>query len=154
MSKAPRRRRELGFSIVELMVASTISVIMFTVIIQLFSNNKEAYRIQEGASVLNENARYAVSHLQYYLRLADHWGGIEPDEVNIDAGSRLLQHVAIRNRTKPTGTIQICGDDTINVEGGFSTLTFPAKGYDSDRRPFTDEIGNLELKLRIGRRRH
>lgn len=86
MSKAPRRRRELGFSIVELMVASTISVIMFTVIIQLFSNNKEAYRIQEGASVLNENARYAVSHLQYYLRLADHWGGIEPDEVNIDAG--------------------------------------------------------------------
>ncbi len=86
MSEAPRHRRELGFSIVELMVASTISVIMFTVIIQIFSNSKEAYRIQEGASVLNENARYAVSHLQYYLRLADHWGGVESDEVNVDVG--------------------------------------------------------------------
>lgn len=71
-----------GFSIVELMVASTISIIMFAVIIELFASNKEAYRLQEGASVLNENARYAISHLQYYTRLADHWGPVQPEDVN------------------------------------------------------------------------
>lgn len=81
-----RAAKQGGFSIVELMVAVTISLIMFAVIIELFASNKEAYRIQEGSSVLNENARFAVSHLQYFMRLADHWGGIEADNVSVDAG--------------------------------------------------------------------
>ncbi|MGE0484821.1 MAG: PilW family protein [Gammaproteobacteria bacterium] len=79
-----RHRRERGFSIVELMTAVTISLIMFSVIIELFASNKQAYRLQEGASRLNENARYAVSHLQYFMRLADHWGGIEAQNVSIE----------------------------------------------------------------------
>jgi type IV pilus assembly protein PilW len=79
-----RRRRASGFSIVELMTAVAISLIMFTVIIELFASNKQAYRLQEGASRLNENARYAVSHLQYFMRLADHWGGIEAPNVTIE----------------------------------------------------------------------
>ncbi|MGR8920021.1 MAG: PilW family protein [Gammaproteobacteria bacterium] len=84
------RRSQRGLSIVELMVAVTISLIMFAVIIELFSTNKEAYRLQEGASVLNENARFAVSHLQFYMRHADHWGGIEPDNVTLDGGIPAL----------------------------------------------------------------
>lgn len=85
----PRSRRQRGFSIVELMVAVTISIIMFAVIIELFASNKQAYRLQEGASALNESARYAVSHLQYFLRLADHWGGVQPENVSVDAGVPL-----------------------------------------------------------------
>lgn len=80
------RNRQQGFSIIELMTAVTISLIMFAVILQLFASNKQAYRVQEGASVLNENARYAVGHLQYFMRLADHWGGVEPDVVSVDPG--------------------------------------------------------------------
>jgi len=86
MTLIARPRRQRGFSIVELMVAVTISVIMFAVIIELFASNKQAYRLQEGASALNESARYAVSHLQYFLRLADHWGGVQPENVSVDAG--------------------------------------------------------------------
>ncbi len=79
-----------GFSLVELMGAVTISIIMFAVIIELFINNKEAYRLQEGASVSNENARYAVSHLQFFMRLADHWGGVQPANVSVDGGVPAL----------------------------------------------------------------
>jgi Tfp pilus assembly protein PilW len=68
---------------VELLVSVTISLIMFAVIIELFSSNKDAYRMQEGASVQNENARFAMSHLQFFMRLADHWGGVEPDTVSV-----------------------------------------------------------------------
>ncbi|MCB1748871.1 MAG: PilW family protein [Gammaproteobacteria bacterium] len=82
--RARRHHRERGFSIIELMTAVTISLIMFSVIIELFASNKQAYRLQEGASRLNENARYAVSHLQYFMRLADHWGGIEAPNVNLE----------------------------------------------------------------------
>lgn len=84
------RRHCRGFSIVELMVAVTISLIMFAVIIELFVSNKEAYRLQEGASVLNENARFAINHLQYSLRMADHWGGVEPQDVAVDGGVPAL----------------------------------------------------------------
>jgi len=86
MNQALPGRGVRGFSLVELMVAVTISLIMFAVIIELFASNKQAYRVQEGASELNENARYAVSHLQYFLRLADHWGGVEAGVVNVDPG--------------------------------------------------------------------
>ena len=89
MTLITRSRRQRGFSIVELMVAVTISIIMFAVIIELFASNKQAYRLQEGASALNESARYAVSHLQYFLRLADHWGGVQPENVSVDAGVSL-----------------------------------------------------------------
>lgn len=84
------RRYCRGFSIVELMVAVTISLIMFAVIIELFVSNKEAYRLQEGASVLNENARFAINHLQYSLRMADHWGGVQPEDVSVDGGVPAL----------------------------------------------------------------
>ncbi len=84
-ARSPARPQQ-GFSIVELMVAATISIIMFAVIIELFASNKEAYRVQEGASVLNENARFAISHLQFFMRLADHWGGVEPNVVSVDGG--------------------------------------------------------------------
>ena len=80
------RGLQAGFSIVELMVAVTISMILFAVIVQLFASNKQAYRIQEGSSALNENARYAVSHLEYFLRLADHWAGVEASAVSVNAG--------------------------------------------------------------------
>lgn len=86
MNRPARPHLVRGFSIVELMVAVTISIIMFAVIIELFASNKQAYRIQEGASALNENARFAVSHLQYFMRLADHWGGVQPANLSVDGG--------------------------------------------------------------------
>lgn len=64
-----------GFSLVELMVAITIALILLAGIIQLFTSNRQAFRIQEGLNVLNENARFAMSRLQYDLRMAEHWHG-------------------------------------------------------------------------------
>jgi type IV pilus assembly protein PilW len=88
--KLAMHSRDAGFSIIELMVAVTISLIMFAVIIQLFASNKEAYRVQEGASVVNENARFAISHLQYFMRMADHWGGVEAGDVDVHGVAAAL----------------------------------------------------------------
>lgn len=70
-----------GFSLIEIMVAIAISLILLAGIIQLFSSNRQGFRIQEGFSLLNENARYAISRLQYDLRMADHWGGVDVSEI-------------------------------------------------------------------------
>lgn len=76
-----------GVTLVELMVALVVGLILLAGLIQLFISNKQAYRIQEGTAVVNENARYALSQMQYDLRMADHWGGVEGDVLDTVSGS-------------------------------------------------------------------
>lgn len=69
-----------------MMVAIVVASILLAGVIQLLVGNKQAYRIQEGASRLNENARFALNDLQYNLRMADHWGGVAASAVKVDSG--------------------------------------------------------------------
>lgn len=79
-------RRQRGITLVEMMIAITVGLILIAGIVQLFVSNKKAYRIQEAANVLNENARYAANQIEYHLRMADHWGGVKATDVTIDPG--------------------------------------------------------------------
>jgi prepilin-type N-terminal cleavage/methylation domain-containing protein len=88
-NRRTRAAHQAGVTLVEMMVAVAVGLILMAGIIQLFVSNKQAYRIQEGASVLNENARYAVNQIQYHLRLGDHWGGVETSGVTVDGGISL-----------------------------------------------------------------
>jgi type IV pilus assembly protein PilW len=54
---APDRRRHSGLSLVEMLVAIVVALILVAGIIQLLISNKQAYRLQEGFSMLNENGR-------------------------------------------------------------------------------------------------
>lgn len=76
--------RQRGITLVEMMVAMVVGLILLVGIVQLFVSNKQAYRIQEGANVLNENARYLMNQMQFDLRMADHWGGVEASEIEVD----------------------------------------------------------------------
>ena len=84
MHCAPRNER--GITLIEMMVAITVGLILLAGIVELFVSNKQAYRIQEGSNVLNENARYALNQIEYSLRLADHWGGVEGSDITVDGG--------------------------------------------------------------------
>ena len=75
--------RQRGITLVEMMVAMVVGLILLVGIVQLFASNKQAYRIQEGANVLNENARYITNQMQFDLRMGDHWGGVERDAVEV-----------------------------------------------------------------------
>lgn len=77
------RRHERGITLVEMMVAMVVGLILLVGIIQLFVSNKQAYRIQEGTNVMNENARYILNQMQYDLRMGDHWGGVESPDVEV-----------------------------------------------------------------------
>lgn len=86
-NRPSRLRLQSGITLVELMVALVIGLILMAGIIQLFISNKQAYRIQEGTNVVNENARFAVGQLHYDLRMADHWGGVEESDLDQLPGS-------------------------------------------------------------------
>lgn len=103
------KHSQRGFSLVEVMVSIVIALILLAGIIQLFISNKQAYRIQEGFSLLSENARYSISQLQYHMRMADHWGGVQPDAID----------------TVPA-TISVTND----CSSGYATMNQGLQGYE------------------------
>ncbi|OOG24911.1 hypothetical protein B1C78_07500 [Thioalkalivibrio denitrificans] len=67
-------RRQQGLSLVELMVALLIALILTAGVIQIFLGSNQTYRFTEGASRVQENARFAMDTLQRDLRMAGYRG--------------------------------------------------------------------------------
>ena len=86
MNKASRHAQR-GVTLIEVMVSITVGLVLLSGVISIFISNKAGYRLQESSNVLDENARFALTQLQYDLRMADHWGGIERDQITIDSAA-------------------------------------------------------------------
>lgn len=69
-----RRARMAGLSLVELMVAMVIGLILMLGVVQIFSASHAASRLSEGASRVQENARFALDFLERDIRMAGHMG--------------------------------------------------------------------------------
>lgn len=62
-------RASRGFSLVELMIAITISVFLGLGLVQVFSAQRAAYSANESLARIQENSRFAMSFLQHDLRM-------------------------------------------------------------------------------------
>ncbi len=69
------RPNNAGFSLVELMVAISISLVLLIGLIQVFISSKRSYNIQNSIARMQENGRYAVELLNKDLRSAGYMGG-------------------------------------------------------------------------------
>jgi len=63
-----------GLSIIELMVAITLSMILTLGVFQIFSSSKQTSRVQDGLARLQENARFALDVLAHDIRMAGQLG--------------------------------------------------------------------------------
>ncbi len=125
-----RSARQSGFSVTELLVAITVSLILLAGVIQLLVSNKQAYRLQENTSVLNENARFAVQRLSQLLRMGSHWGGASRDAIRPHSdvsghSDTCTKHLA--TSTNDTNTV-------LGIEGVNGAAT----------SPFTDCVSNAD----------
>lgn len=73
--------QQRGFSLVELMVASTIGLVLLTALVSLFLSSKVAHTDTERRGFLYDNGRYALSALGEELRLSDFWGAARPADI-------------------------------------------------------------------------
>ena len=80
------RQRMQGLSLVETMVAITISLILMAGAITLFINNKVTYQVNDNLSRLQENARFAVGFMIEDLRMAGYFGCAGANLANSFAG--------------------------------------------------------------------
>jgi len=68
------RKRQRGISLVELMIAITLSIVITAGVIQIFISNKRTYQVQEAVSRLQENGRFAAEFLADDIRMAGFMG--------------------------------------------------------------------------------
>ena len=74
--------KQLGISLVEILVALAIGVVLLNGVIQVVVTNGSATRTINGFSSLQENARVALEDLTEALRSAGHFGGTKGDTVD------------------------------------------------------------------------
>ncbi|WP_198265799.1 PilW family protein [sulfur-oxidizing endosymbiont of Gigantopelta aegis] len=68
------RVSQKGLSLIEIMIAMTISLILLAGVGQIYISNKQTYRVTEAMSRMQENARFAIGFMTRSIRGADHWG--------------------------------------------------------------------------------
>ena len=64
-----------GLSLVELMIAMTVSAILMLGISEIFSINSRSYKVQDENSRMQENGRFAFNTLMTDIRRAGYFGG-------------------------------------------------------------------------------
>jgi type IV pilus assembly protein PilW len=63
-----------GFSLVEVLLASVLGIVLVGGMVEIFMNNKAAYKLQEGLARVQENGRMAYRILSEELRPAGYQG--------------------------------------------------------------------------------
>lgn len=77
------RQRTGGFSLIELLVALTISALLIVGAVNMYSQSRGTYRASEEVARLQETARYAMSFIESDLRMANFWGlNSRPDYID------------------------------------------------------------------------
>ncbi|MHB1587499.1 MAG: PilW family protein [Acidiferrobacteraceae bacterium] len=68
------RSRARGFTLIELMIAITLSLLIVGAVISLYVTSQHLYRVQNNLSRLQESARYAMNEMSRDLRMAGYEG--------------------------------------------------------------------------------
>lgn len=70
--------RQAGLTLVELMVATTLSLVLLAGVLVVFSANKATYQLQNGLGALQENGRYAIRQIATDLQQMGYGGCLSP----------------------------------------------------------------------------
>ncbi|MDZ4730044.1 MAG: PilW family protein [Xanthomonadales bacterium] len=96
-----KRTTQSGLTLIELMIAMTLSLLVAAAMIMLFANSKETYRLNENMARLQENGRFAMQLLSSDLRWTDYRA------CTLDIVPLLPTALAGVNNASPTGTDRV-----------------------------------------------
>ena len=67
-------QRQRGLTLIEILVALFVSGLVLAGVVQIYASSKQAYRVQESLSRLQENGRFAINRITHDLRMAGYSG--------------------------------------------------------------------------------
>lgn len=118
---------QTGLTLVELMIAMTISSILMIGISNIYSSSKQAYKINDEFSVLQENARLAFRFLTQDIRMAGYIGCAWSTGTNVDS--------TLDTASLTADQIAFVNNFGTGLEGYEATNTGPNKALDLDTPP-------------------
>lgn len=71
-----QRRRQQGFTLIELMIAGTLGLVLLLALVQLFLDNQRNREQNRQLAGLQDQGRYALAELGRDLTMAGFWGGV------------------------------------------------------------------------------
>jgi type IV pilus assembly protein PilW len=74
MQQLTSRRWQAGVTLIELMVALAIAGFLMVGAIDVFLRGRDAFRLTESISRLQENGRFALAAIEPDIRMANYWG--------------------------------------------------------------------------------
>lgn len=78
------KHRQLGITLIELMIALVLASLIMLGVINLFIGNHQNYRMQEGSSRIQENARFAFDSLKGNIRESGFSGCRTVDKIRLN----------------------------------------------------------------------
>lgn len=119
------RKHLYGFTLVEMMIAVTLSLILMAGVFKVMNSSKQTYALQSELATLQENARFVMDDISYNIRMAGYYGfsTANPSEGDVPPGINLAAFQCPNNK---------CDDNFPDSD----SLTLTAFGQD----------GKLELR--------
>ena len=121
---AQKFRRQTGLTLVELMVALAIGSFPIIGAVQIYSQSRQAFVVNESIARVQETAQFAMDTIEADLRMASNWG--RNSRGMAVEGRSLVGDANPRGLTIPIGADGSCGDDW-----AFNLAT-PIDGSDND----------------------
>lgn len=75
------RNGQSGFSLIELMIAVVLGLVVVGGIIAVLIASRKSYELQQGNNFNQQTLRFGMSQMDWSIRMADFWGGIEKGSV-------------------------------------------------------------------------
>jgi len=67
---------QLGFTVIELMIALALSMILSVAIVTVFTNNSYSFKQDENLSRMQDDARHALREIAFDIRMAGHYADL------------------------------------------------------------------------------
>jgi len=125
--------KQSGMSLIELMIASTLSLILLVGVVQIFVSTKTAYVTTENISRAQENGRFALDVLSRYTRMAGYWDYTmldatpDPFESRCDTPGDPCSQDGTGNNNSDRLAIQYFSPDDIDCNGNPTTANSVSK---------------------------
>jgi len=130
--RAQLRTKQKGMTLIEVMIAITISLILLAGVLQIFIGNKQTYLVQDAVARLQESGRFAVKFLTKDLRMAGFMGC-----------------ASISSDITPTNMADVDGDGVADTVAGFAGDGL--QGWESSDLPVAiSDTQNLAVGTAVG----
>lgn len=124
-------RRQLGFSLIETMVAMMIGLFLLSGAVTVFMIGRNTSRTGDAVSRMQENLRYALDTIEPEIRMANYWGMTNRSDLITGQATPVQTRTAIDNGVGNNCGVNFTANITRFIDGsdGAYTLGCAATNY-------------------------